>query len=1038
MQFDYFIYNAFDSTIAALLKVVLIYSHANYFTLMSIAAIAGLGIGAIISLAKSATDGKGNLLTFLIPTVLGMAIFFSLIIPRGTLHVYDTGTNQYQALDLPILIVAIAGPINYIERTLIDIIDDSASYVSGLSNYRTDSGGLSFQMIKDANNAAKDYRSVYFKRSISTYINECVGPALLFSGAGDLDALQGEDMLVYFNTLTPVYNGNTTWFDSVNRAGSTVTCGTALTNIQNEFLDTLPNDALVREACSSAGFNVGTPALLAQCRNKIEAKLISGGKLTSIAKLFEGRLITSAIQDAMNQGNINGAITQYANRNIQVSNIGAAQIANDWIPVIRSVVIAITFGLTPLIGLFLVTPLAFRVIGFIFGMFIWLSIWSVTDALVHSYSVDLAMKIFDGIFQGTIGMNEIIAMPDALDKAAGVFGKSRTIAVSLSTVIMYSLFKFGGVALAQAAGRFSENAQAAGERSGMTMGTLEGQGSYIAGSNNGAAKMAAIDSFGPQAMGNAASMTEIGKTGGEVQTMQKLSENNGTDINSAMSAGTLLAKSNSTSTRAKVGDNEAIEKVAAAEGESASELRERISGVTTAASSGKANADVHTADQSGKSVTRQAYDNAVDQNSRVNSQTDANKEVTDSRFDGNTKDFMDSSTTTQYGVLGKEALDIAKTKSPALAASAAGRVDPNANVIVTDQPGGGDPGSPSANFTIGSSAKASNEKSVINTNKDDFTTNAASLMNSFGEGSSVAEGNNALDSLMAMDNEGILQTAQDMARFSSLGYQAESIGEQDRIGTSTKGGVTWNTEKGALTKYLSMLSGVKLNVATSGDASSHTTDGSNTNAVGVKMADEMQSIVGELKDSLKGDSSTSGSEAAYDVARERMGQLVHNSTQGLIDSNIDEVNDERVPHLNTGNQTSSDSSGSFENFKKQSQDNIQESASNVGDAAAAIKENATSSIETIMGNNDGDMNAIMAIISDSGSKEEAVQELTDRKIQYTDPKIMDGAIDEAGGFAELKAFTKEHIKSWLENNENAENAEDDDPSGIAIELYNRK
>lgn len=494
MEFDYYIYNAFDSTIAALLKVALIYANQNYAFLMTIAAVSGILFGAMVSVGKVAMQGKGNILSFIIPAIAGMLFFVALVQPKGTLYVYDSGSNQNQALDLPVIIVFLAGATNTVEKALIDIIDATSSYPTSNSEYAKDAGGLSFSMLEEAIKISVTRRSRYLSMSLAAFLDDCAAPALLQPNAPVIDSLDNQNIMQYLIDITNSYSANTTYYDINNRAGNTVSCETSINNINTVLSDATINDMISTKACEHEGFRVSTPAATQLCKDKLNSKLNYLG--TDLTTFYKDVFLSDGIANAINNGTIQEAISAISNRNMQVGNYGAAQVANDWIPIIRSTMVAITFGLVPLVGLFIVTPLFFRVLLFVTGMFVWLATWSVVDALVHSFAIDMALKVFDSVANGTVGMSEIMTMPDTLTKAAGVFGKSRTIAVSISTVIMYSLFRFGGMALASAAGRFTENAQAAGERAGMQGGTTEGRGALTASIANGSGELASLHNQG--------------------------------------------------------------------------------------------------------------------------------------------------------------------------------------------------------------------------------------------------------------------------------------------------------------------------------------------------------------------------------------------------------------------------------------------------------------------------------------------------------------------------------------------------------------
>ena len=1026
MEFDYIIFNSFDSTIMALLKVALIYSHNDYTTLIFLAAVAGLGFGAMVSLGRAATSGKSNLLTFTIPAILGIIIYIAMIQPRGTLHVYDSGTNQYQALDLPVIIVFIAGVTNYVETAVIDIIDDSASYVTANSNYRTDSGGLSFNMITDAVKVAQGSRSRYFRKSVQTYVDNCIAPAYLFDGAPNIDGLDESDILTYFDGFTAIYNVNTTWYDDANRGGTQVTCGEAVTNMQNEFLDTAPHDRIIEEVCLKAGFNVGTAALLNQCRNKIASKAEVGSP--SLDMLLQDVLLSDAVMEAVSANdNIQGTLTTLANRNMQVSNIGAAEVANEWIPVIRSVVVAITFGLTPLVGLFIVTPLFFRVLLFVSGMLIWLSTWSVVDALIHAYSVDMALKVFDGMVEGTIGMKEIIYMPDAMQKATGVFGKSRTIAVTISTVIMYSIFRFGGMALAGAAGRFTENAQNAGEQAGMAAATPEGRASLINGQIAGSTADAMLDKYGAEGMKTAAMYNSAVPVSTALQTMQKATMETGPSA--AFRTADRVANGRSYENTGTIGKGTGERYLDERTGTSKQQrsVTETISDGSDRYGSSKANMSLE--QETNMPMHERAQSNREASLSKTSAQTDKDRTEANKFHEGSLYQMSYGAAQTAQVLSGSEAISKMQENGQALRDNAGNVMDQNSNYLVAetkDENG-------VAMFSAQHMESASHDSKVSRTDQSNFGVSASTLVNAFGPQGSQQAQDNALKTILAGGHAAEIATGKDLTAASEV-YQKDLLGEQDSergsAGVSGSAAGNFNIGKG----FLPGASGrASLQGQAGYDWSQQSTDSSNVSATGVTITGGVQTIMSDLRKDLGNAESQEDINASYESARERMGHLVNESVQGRIDSNIEEARVENKG-INIDPVSEGESSGGFDSFKENSQNIIQGVAGKLieGDVEGAFNEFKEASKENIQELIQGGpfQNAVQTL----SSKEEILDSLTEVVIDNI-PDFIRTPIETFMGEEGMRG----HIKEQIRNGINDETQDEKNPvTPISRELFNRK
>jgi conjugal transfer mating pair stabilization protein TraG len=92
-----------------------------------------------------------------------------------------------------------------------------------------------------------------------------------------------------------------------------------------------------------------------------------------------------------------------ASRNTGTSMMSSGVVANQWIPVIKGVLTAVAIGIIPILVIFIPTPLFSKAVSIICGFFIWLAVWGVTDAIIHTFGMDYAKKVFDEVAQHQLG-----------------------------------------------------------------------------------------------------------------------------------------------------------------------------------------------------------------------------------------------------------------------------------------------------------------------------------------------------------------------------------------------------------------------------------------------------------------------------------------------------------------------------------------------------------------------------------------------------------------------------------------------------------
>lgn len=477
LDLDYYTYNGFDQTVQAFQRIALIFGDNEYLYLIGVAVILGIVFAAMAAGVKAlANNGNGNTWSWALMTLVGVLIFRGLVLPTGTVHVYDPTRNAYQAVGgVPDLIVFVAGGMNLAERVVVELVDASAA-----TPYQDTAGGINFQMLLNAlNDQSGGFDDYYLERSVRKYYTDCSVLALtepaynfdlnqLKSGTTNLFALLGE-------LRSPAEF--TEFYDVANKGGISVTCQDAWDVYLQPALSTAATyTPMLNTVCRKSGFNPADANQIARCQTLLGQQNVSVYNIAGDHVHFlRNAALATAIANSLQDENPDVGLRALTNRAVLTEGIGIAQAANEWLPTVRATVTAIVFGLFPLLIVFLVTPLAPKSLLAMFGLLSWLTFWGITDAVMHRGALDLAFQAVEEIQRHNMGLTAMMLTPEVSTKALAIFGQARGMGVMIASVLSGVLVGFSGYALSSVSQSFQRRVESAGSDAAGKSLTPEGQ-----------------------------------------------------------------------------------------------------------------------------------------------------------------------------------------------------------------------------------------------------------------------------------------------------------------------------------------------------------------------------------------------------------------------------------------------------------------------------------------------------------------------------------------------------------------------------------
>jgi len=477
IDMEYYTYGGFGPITQAFTRLALIFSDAGYIGLFTVVTVLGFLAGGISWLIQVSNGGKAVPLIWAVPVIFGVILYLGLFVPKGNITVYDPTLNRFQTIGgIPDAVVFTAGVLNKIERGLVDIIDTAASPGH---EYGKGAGGIGFKTLEAVKGSY--ISDNHLRTSTIKYMKDCVTFELMRPNTTlSLDTLRNDtDDFIGLLGLAVNPAVYTVYYDSANPSGVTKTCTEAWNLIRPAYQNPTNYNDAIRKVCGKATFNPDNVAEFNQCKqlvaNTTDAVI---NNPVQPERLIQQRMIAEILYTFYFQDDVETAMLMEADRKITSSGIGIGITMNEWIPVIKAIMTAIAIGMIPFLALFLPTPVVGKALSAMFGFFCFLTIWGITDAVVHTAAMDYAANLFEEVEQSSLGVYAMAAFPSKSLKMLAMFGVIRSSGIMLASVFTMMLVKFGGHALAMMAGNITGQVSSAGSHAGALL-TPEGTASAM-------------------------------------------------------------------------------------------------------------------------------------------------------------------------------------------------------------------------------------------------------------------------------------------------------------------------------------------------------------------------------------------------------------------------------------------------------------------------------------------------------------------------------------------------------------------------------
>ena len=263
LDMEYYTYGGFEQIVGAFSKMALIFSDSGFGAAVFVAMVVGILFGGI-ALVMRAVGGRFSTLSWGVPLMAGYLVYAAMIVPQGTLYIYDPVANRNQAVGgIPDGIVFIAGAMNEIERFVVNTIYTTST---DPMSYQNMAGGRAFNLMYDMAQAGGIPMDADIAASLKQYTNDCVlfelqrpGTTLTVNGlATSTDFTTQFALAASPAVYTVEYPGDTT-----------ASCKDAWNVLLSKLTNAATFTNAVKAACANAGYDASNAQELAQCTDTL-------------------------------------------------------------------------------------------------------------------------------------------------------------------------------------------------------------------------------------------------------------------------------------------------------------------------------------------------------------------------------------------------------------------------------------------------------------------------------------------------------------------------------------------------------------------------------------------------------------------------------------------------------------------------------------------------------------------------------------------------------------------------------------------------
>jgi|GEM_PF-4464447 len=456
MNFEWITHGGFEIIRDAWMFASNFFAAAETGGLYTVIFLWGLAFAAIAG-QLSSISGKGDFLGYAKTMALAIFLYATLLTSSANIIIYDDVKNKTQTIgNIPVGVAAIAGIVN----DMTDYIETIIKTVAAPPLPLEDEGyGLGIKMLQESQDgvlqaalASQIPEQVY--RSAMSYAQDCLAieAARTASVKESIESTTSQT-IPWSAAANPALFVDTNLDSSGNPTDVTnnVTCQEGWNRLNKYLALTGPWGSVVNEFCESFSFDSGDPVSLNRCKtihgNVISQWVVGGVGSEDFAKsIFLGRVWKDYLSSLDSSIEL-ASLISYQRVSSQLGSAGLT--AMEWMPTIKEVMAMVIILLTPLAALFLLTGFGVDAFKYIFGLYIFWSVWTCIDTAMTAMWMSRLNDVFYTVSNGThLGTDGIERLWPLASKSLAMMGNTRAFGLLLSSAFVAGIFKWGGSALA--------------------------------------------------------------------------------------------------------------------------------------------------------------------------------------------------------------------------------------------------------------------------------------------------------------------------------------------------------------------------------------------------------------------------------------------------------------------------------------------------------------------------------------------------------------------------------------------------------------
>jgi conjugal transfer mating pair stabilization protein TraG len=479
MEFDFYVYGDFTSIVNAFKMVAGIFSSSSYkswITVLMIFASAGFAFHMNMERAFGA---KLNDSVWIKRLFWGMALYSIFMVPTVTMHIYDPVKNRYEAVGgVPLGAGMIASVTSSASRELTDIIETAGSPIMSANDIGFGDG---FELLaaSSAMGQIGNMNDHFLAKSVYDYIEKCFRQAYANGDITDKDIWTSDNLLESFRLNYRVFSSVV--YDDANPGGVLYECADAYTNISARLMNPTFTENVMYKFCSNSGFNVSNVSEYQACKEKFSGLVDTFATDTGLSVTLSNYVASAFIARQYLMGGVNAGTQnaiEIAKSMAVAANTVAGGVADEYIPKLQGMIITILISTFIIVALFVyMAPVdAFK---WYIGMWIWVIMWFVVDAIINVNVQTHAYEVFRDIRSTGVGLNSMFYTGSDTLKVLAMYSNARWISMSLASVISFGIIKMGGsAAFASMTSALGQQYRTSASGVGSQLGTPGGQADF--------------------------------------------------------------------------------------------------------------------------------------------------------------------------------------------------------------------------------------------------------------------------------------------------------------------------------------------------------------------------------------------------------------------------------------------------------------------------------------------------------------------------------------------------------------------------------